>query len=208
MCIQKLGYCSHHVYSDVNDQVFHVQGKLHIQDRIKTRILLCLYLLKWLWPLWNGLKVNMWPATGDNLCSKFAESQTESTSDIQRCTLRPSLLPDDHEGETQRRFVLNHIHACMLQNQNPVVLSLLRPSACPAMHNRKLWVLLFFGGGTTINPYSLLLLSDTHCTHSYPLPFLFSEWLWRWTYSTLSVSTMYHIIYIHSHNAACKEIIW
>lgn len=27
---------------------------------------------------------------------------------------------------------------------------------------------------TTINPYSLLLLSDTHCTHSDPLPFLFS----------------------------------
>lgn len=35
---------------------------------------------------------------------------------------------------------------------------------------------VFFGGErTTINPYSLLLLSDTHCTHSYPLLFLFWE---------------------------------
>lgn len=180
MCIQKLGYCSHHVYSDVTNQVFHVQGKLHIQDKIKTRILLCLYLLKWLWPLWNGLKVNMWPATGDNLCSKFAESQTESTSDIQRRTLRPSLFT----GWPRRRNtapLYPESYSCMyVTESSPSRAKSAKALSLPsdALQEAMGFVL---GGGTTINPYSLLLLSDTHCTHSYPLPFLFSEWLWWWT---------------------------
>lgn len=45
--------------------------------------------------------------------------------------------------------------------------SLLRPSVCPATHYRKLW---FFWRRTTINPYSLLLLSDTLYTLHPPSP--------------------------------------
>ncbi len=63
--------------------------------------------------------------------------------------------------------VLNHIRACKLQNRDAVLLGLLRPWLCPAMQYRKLWV--FQRKRTTINPYSLLLLSDTHTVRT-PTP--------------------------------------
>lgn len=112
------------------------------------------------WPVWH--------AAGDDLCSQFRipnrKHKWHSETDSDRRYLR-----DDHKEETQHRYVLNHIHECMLQNRGPVLPSLLRPSVCPATRYRKLWFFLRRKKRTTINPYNLLLLSETHCTHS-PAP--------------------------------------
>ena len=99
-------------------------------------------------------------ATGDDLCSKFTESQTESTSDIQRRTLSLS-------KERKKCSTVMSWHAWMSQNGDLVLPSLPRPSVCPATHLQE--AMIFWGEKrTTINPYSWLVLSDTHCTHSCP----------------------------------------
>lgn len=133
------------------------------QDNTHNRIVLCLYmhLLKWLWWLLNVYKANtcwpIWNGTEDDLRSKFTESQTENTGEIQRRVLGRLLCTG-----WPRKKKTPHIHACMLQNRSPVPPSLLRPHITGSHH--------FFGEKLTIiNPYNLGYFSVTATVHT-PTP--------------------------------------
>lgn len=149
LCSHKPEYFPHHLYRDINNQVCHLQVNFirRIGSNQDTTFLvqgltgMTLDTMKCVKSKHGMLQGTTSAQSSQNLKQKVQVASRDKVSDCR-------LSLDDHVEETQPCFVLNHIHACKLQNQVKITPSLRRPSVCPAMHYRKPWffVVLFNGG--------------------------------------------------------------